>query len=137
MLRRAQLLPNKATPAYLSAMAHPGTNQFRDYEIGPSSVLNKLFHEAYIKLCLAAKPLMPCVALQLQHHINILDDGQVEVLFTAMVHRMAAPSPGGNGIGRAGKTYRAGSFPDSDVSHELEVNASGALAGSTAMQSPR
>jgi hypothetical protein len=34
----------------------------------------------------------PCQVLSLNHHINIIEDGQVEVLITAMVHQVVAPS---------------------------------------------
>eukprot|EP01039_Chlorochromonas_danica_P008191 gene8189-9036_t len=114
VLRRSQLLPNKGTPAYLSSLSNPATNSFRDYEVGPTSVLNKLFHEAYIKLCYSLKSMVPCEILNMSHHINVVDDGQVEILITAMVHKVVTSD-----MSRSLR-YHAGSIADSEISGNQE-----------------
>lgn len=51
-------------------------------------MLNKLFQEAYLKLCFTVKPMAPCQILNLTEDVNVIEDGQIEILLTAMVHRV-------------------------------------------------
>ena len=50
-----------------------------------NSTLSKLFQEAYLRLCYTVKDLMPCQVLGVSHHVNIVEDGMVEILISAMV----------------------------------------------------
>ncbi len=50
-----------------------------------NSTLSKLFQEAYLRLCYTVKDLMPCQVLGMSHHVNIVEDGLVEILISAMV----------------------------------------------------
>lgn len=50
-----------------------------------NSTLSKLFLEAYLRLCYTVKDLMPCQVLGVSHHVNIVEDGMVEILISAMV----------------------------------------------------
>lgn len=50
-----------------------------------NSTLSKLFLEAYLRLCYTVRDLMPCQVLGVSHHVNIVEDGMVEILISAMV----------------------------------------------------
>eukprot|EP01038_Epipyxis_sp_PR26KG_P009930 gene9930-13358_t len=54
--------------------------------------LQSLFRDAYLRLCFSVKFLMPCQVLGLNHAVNILEDGFVEVLVNAMVHKVVSLS---------------------------------------------
>jgi hypothetical protein len=51
-----------------------------------SHLLNRLFHEAYMRMCFTVRSMVPCQVLGLTHHVSILDEGQVEILISALVH---------------------------------------------------
>jgi hypothetical protein len=53
------------------------------------SVLNRLFQEAYLKLCFTVKNMIPCQILNITHYLNVIEDGQVEIVISAMVHKVA------------------------------------------------
>lgn len=53
--------------------------------INLSGVLNKLFQEAYLKLCITVRTMTPCYILSLTEDVNVIEDGQIELLLTAMV----------------------------------------------------
>lgn len=53
-----------------------------------NSTLSKLFLEAYLRLCYTVKDLMPCQVLGVSHFVNIVEDGVVEVLVSAMVRQL-------------------------------------------------
>ena len=48
-------------------------------------MLDKIFQEAYLKLCLTVRTMVPCHVLSLTEDVNVIEDGQIELLLTAMV----------------------------------------------------
>ncbi len=78
VLRRGKLLPRKGSNA-------GGGNG----ESSLSYLLNRLFQEAYLRLCFSVKSMAPCQVLGLTHNVNILEEGQVEILISALVHKTA------------------------------------------------
>jgi hypothetical protein len=50
-----------------------------------SLLLNSLFQEGYVRLCALVKGMTPCQVLSITEDINIIEDGQIEILLTAMV----------------------------------------------------
>jgi hypothetical protein len=89
ILRRTRLLDRTRGASVLAT----GANS----TFGLSSSLNRLFQEAYAKICYTVRNMRPCQILSLNHHINIIEDGQVEVLFTAMVHQITTSSASNSG----------------------------------------
>lgn len=50
-----------------------------------TQVLNSLFRDAYLRLCYAARAYFPCSIIGVKNHLQILDDGYVEILCSGMV----------------------------------------------------
>jgi hypothetical protein len=53
--------------------------------INLSAILNELFQEAYLRLCITVRKMTPCHVLSLTEDVNVIEDGQIELLLTAMV----------------------------------------------------
>lgn len=109
---------------------------------GLSSSLNKLFQEAYTKICYTVRNMRPCHVLSLNHHINIIEDGQVEVLVTAMVHQVVAPlsgwSPNGPLIPMGQENTSRSSTPSFSATTTMNSSRDGVTSASTpiGMSSP-
>jgi len=54
-------------------------------EPGLTAMLNRLFQKAYLRLCFSVQQMVPCQVLGISHHINILEEGVVEVFVSATV----------------------------------------------------
>ena len=59
--------------------------EFKSEPTTLSQVLTSLFMDAYIRMCFAARQFMPCVVVGLNSSFQLLDDGYLEVIATAMV----------------------------------------------------
>lgn len=81
VMRRGKLAPRK------------GSNATGGGDSSLSSLLNKLFQETYLRLCFSVQSMAPCQVLGLTHCVHILEEGLVEILITALVHRTSPPSP--------------------------------------------
>lgn len=77
VLRRGRVLAAKSTVGTLQVSA-PSSAAL-------NSTLSKLFLEAYMRLCFSVKDMMPCQVLGMSHHVNIIEDGMIEILLNAMV----------------------------------------------------
>ena len=98
IMRRGKLSSSKAPVSVLRAI-NSSTNRSKtggivqSGPVGPlggsalTNLLNKLFQEAYLRLCFSVKDMTPCQVLGIHQSINILEEGLVEVLLTAMVHK--------------------------------------------------
>jgi hypothetical protein len=82
VLRRGKLQNRKGSSS--SSMGGAGESSL-------SHLLNRLFHEAYMRLCFTVRSMVPCQVLGLTHNVSILEEGQVEILVSALVHH-AAPA---------------------------------------------